>query len=501
MPNRRVVVIGGGIGGLAVALLLAKQGNKVSLYEQLDSLGGRARQFTVKGYTFDMGPSWYLMPKVYEHFFDLIDVNIYNELELKKLIPAYRVFFEKQRPITLLGDLTADMRSFEKVEAGAGMALERYIEQAKRTYRLALKSFLYTNYDSATNLLNSGALTRTPKLAAATVGNLDKYISGFVKDQRLKQILGYPSVFLGTSPFDAPALYHMMSAMDLYEGVYYPIGGMHSVIDVMIRQARKLGITLYTDTPVKRIIVKAGHAEGIELASGKVIPADLVISNADLHHTETTLLEPEYQSYPDSYWQKRTPGPSALLIYLGIEGKLHQLAHHNLFFVDDWRKNFDDIFDQKTWPTPASMYISRPSATDKTIAPSGHEVISILVPLPAKSMTIQEQVELTSHYLQQFKRIIKEPDFDKRIKYQHAYAPNDFARDYHAWQNSALGLSHTLRQSAAFRPRTKSKKVDNLYYVGANTMPGIGLPMCLISAELILKRLMNDKSGSPLPQL
>ena len=257
---------------------------------------------------------------------------------------------------------------------------------------------------------------------------------------------------------------------------------------------------LHTNKPVSHIIVENGKATGIEL-SNTVIPADIVISNADLHFTETSLLPTQYQSYPEGYWQKRTAGPSALLFYMGIKGSLPQLEHHNLYFSDDWHKNFTDIFDNKTWPRPASMYICKPSATDTSVAPKNHENVFILVPLPAKDMTKSEQNTLTKQYFNQFKQLINEPGLDKRIVYQKTYSPRDFATDYNAWEGSALGLSHTLKQSALFRPRNKSKKVKNLYYVGGNTIPGVGLPMCLISAELIVKHLSHDKTITPLGTL
>jgi phytoene desaturase len=252
---------------------------------------------------------------------------------------------------------------------------------------------------------------------------------------------------------------------------------------------------------VTSIVVSNGQATSITLADGTEVSGDAVISNADLHFTETVLLASEHQTYPESYWKKRQNGPSALLMYLGVKGKLPQLEHHNLYFTDDWRGNFNAIFKDKSWPDPASMYICKPSATDASVAPKGHENIFVLVPLPARDMTAGETEELTARYFDQLKHITGIPDLEQRIVYKHVYTPADFAADYNSWQGSALGLSHTLRQSALLRPRNRSRKVKNLYYVGGNTIPGIGLPMCLIGAELVYKHLTHNTGSKPLEQL
>ncbi len=499
--SKTVTIIGGGIGGIATAILLAKQGHEVSLYEKLDNLGGRARQFKIDGFTFDMGPSWYLMPKVFEHFYELIGEDINKHLKLQKLSPAYKVFFEDNEPITVAGNLKLDSKTFESIEQGSGESLEKYVSRAKGTYLTAIDSFLYTNFNGVKGFTKPSILKSGPFMASVATQSIDNYVSKYFEDQRLKQILEYPMVFLGASPYNAPALYHLMSYMDFEEGVFYPKGGIYNVIDSLIGIAKKLGVNMITSAPVKKIIVKDKRATAIELMSGEVIKSDIVISNADLHFTETKLLDASHQSYPAKYWGKRTAGPSALLYYIGVKGSLPQLEHHNLYFTKDWKKNFKEIFETKDWPTPASIYVCKPSATDNSVAPKGHENIFILVPLPARDMSKSERTKLVKQYYEQFKHVIGEPDLDSRIVYKQTYTPTDFTNDYNSWQGSALGLSHTLRQSALFRPRNKSKKVNNLYYVGGNTIPGVGLPMCLISAELIVKHLSNDRSSSPLTKL
>lgn len=501
MIKKHSVIIGGGIGGLATSILLAKAGHTVSLYEKLPDLGGRARQFKAKGFTFDMGPSWYLMPGVFEHFYKLIGEDISKHISLTKLTPGYKVFFEKYKEITIHGNLKKDMRTFEAIEKGAGEKLKQYVGRAGKTYAMSVESFLYTNFDTVKPFFDTRILRNGPFMLKSALQSIDSYVSEFFSDQRLKQIMEYPTVFLGASPYNAPAIFHLMSYMDFEEGVYYPDTGLYRVIESLISIAEKNGVSLHTNAPVGAITSKDGVVTGVTLSSGKEISADIVISNADLHFTETSLLSPAQQTYKQSYWDKRQNGPSALLMYLGVRGALPQLEHHNLFFVDEWKQNFDKIFVEKTWPDKASLYICKPSATDKSVAPKGHENLFVLVPLPSKNVTESELNRLSTRYLDQVKHLLNEPDLDRRIVYKKVFSPNDFENQYNAWQGSALGLSHTLRQTAVFRPQNKSKKVSGLYYVGGNTTPGIGLPMCLIGAELVYKRIHGIKTANPLKSI
>ena len=497
--SRRVIIIGAGIGGLATANMLAKAGYEVEVYEKNSQSGGRAGSMQSKGFTFDTGPSWYLMPEVFEHYFALFGKAVDKELDLKRLNPAYKVFFENDAPITITSDSEKDAATFETIEPGSGAQLKKYVEKGDDIYRLSLKHFLYTNFSSVRDLTKSDILRRARVMTKLAFMPIDKYVSAFVTDRRLRQILEYPMVFLGSSPFTAPAIYSLMSALDFREGVFYPMGGLYTIIERLEALGKELGVAYHYGSPVKRIVVNGKKATGIILENGKQINADIVISNADLHFTETKLLEPHHRSYPASYWNKKEAGPSALLMYLGVKGSLPQLEHHNLFFVDDWKKNFDDIFTNKKLPSPASIYICKPSATDTTVAPKGHENVFVLVPLPADPTTSDQQTnDIAESYLKQIEDQLGIDDLRKRIVFKKLFSPRDFATTYNAWQGTALGPSHILRQSAMFRTPNKSRKVENLYYVGGFTTPGIGLPMCLIGAELIYKRLVGDKRGGPI---
>lgn len=492
---KKVIIIGSGIGGLATANLLAKAGYNVHVYEKESMPGGRSGQFKKDGFTFDTGPSWYLMPEVFNHYFELLGTSTAKELDLIQLKPAYKVFFENSDPIIITSDLEKDAATFEAIEEGAGDSLRAYVEKSDETYQMSLKHFLYSNFTRPADLLHSDIIKRAGRMLVLSTSSINSYVQKFVTNQKLKQILGYPMVFLGTSPFNAPALYSLMSALDFKEGVFYPRGTMYSVVERLVALGTQLGVTYHYNEEVKRIATAHTVAKGIELKSGQQIEGDIIISNADLHFTETKLLATEERSYPESYWKKQQASPSALLLFLGIKGKVPEFEHHTLLFVEDWKANFDAIYNTKSTPEKASLYISKTSQSEPSTAPEGDENIFVLVPLPAGITLNTEQTEqLTDHYLKQIKAMTG-VDLESRIISKTAFGPDDFKTKYYSWQSSMLGPSHKLSQSAFFRTPNKSKKVENLYYVGSGTVPGIGVPMCLISAELIYKRLAGIKKG------
>lgn len=495
MARKKVVIIGAGIGGLATANLLAKAGFDVHVYEKDMQAGGRAGQKKIKGFTFDTGPSWYLMPDVFEHFYNLLDEPLEKHLSLKKLTPAYKVFFEHNDPLTITGDIEKDAGTFEYIEKGAGSALKKYVTKSNQIYSLSLKHFLYSNFEQPTDFIRRDIVRKIVELPQLLLQPIDSYVSRFVQDIRLKQILEYPMVFLGTSPFDAPAMYSLMSALDFNEGVFYPQGGIYTIIESLVRIGKNLGVSYHFNTAVEGIQTQSGEVASVRLRSGEVIAADIVISNADLHFTETKLLSKQDQTYSSKYWGNKQPGPSALLVYLGVKGRVPELEHHNLLFVSDWKENFEAIYKKKTIPKKASIYISKTSMTDPTVAPKGDENIFILVPLPADiSISEKKLGKIVDSYISEIE-IATGADIADRIVVKDTFTPQEFKEKYYSWQSSMLGQSHILRQSAFFRTPNKSKKVKNLYYVGGSTTPGIGLPMCLIGAELIYKRIVGDRKG------
>jgi len=483
----KIVIIGAGIGGLATANLLAQDGHEVHIYEKNDQLGGRTGQFKKDGFTFDTGPSWYLMPGVFERYYSLLNTSPAKELDLIKLSPTYKVYSGGEE-LTLTGNIDKDAATFEGLEKDAGDSLRAYVKKSTKTYELALKYFLYSNFETPAMFFKKEVLANSLTMLRLTQMPIHSYVSRYFKNPQLQQILEYATVFLGSSPYDAPALYSLMSALDFNEGVYYPRGTMYAVVESLVKIGEGYGVKYHTHAATTRIITNGSKTTGIELQGGKVVAADIVISNADLHFTETQLLEPSAQSYPERYWDKREASPSALLMFLGVEGKVPEFEHHTLLFTDDWRANFDAIFKQKIIPRPASIYISKTSGTDTT-APEGFENIFVLVPLPAGiTLSADEQETLADEYLEQVKQKTG-IDLKSRTRSRTLFGPTQFSEKYNAWQSTMLGPSHKLFQSAFFRTPNKSKKIDNLFYVGASTVPGIGVPMCLISAELVRDRI------------
>lgn len=505
------LVIGGGIAGLATAALLAREGEEVTLVEGRDELGGRAGSWERDGFRFDTGPSWYLMPEVFERFFGLLGTTAGAELDLAPLTPAYRVYAEPdgdgpgERVDVVSG--RAEVRAlFESREPGSGDRIEAYLDSAGDAYDLAVTRFLYDSYATTAGLRDPEVLRRLPQLAPLLTRSLSRHIEKRFSDPVLQQILGYPAVFLGGSPYGVPSLYHLMSHLDLSQGVLYPAGGLTEVIRAIERLARAAGVTIRTEAPVGRIVTDGARATGVELASGEILTADVVVSTADLHHTETALLPRELQSYPQSWWDKRVPSPGALLVLLGVDGELPELAHHTLMFTREWSEGFDAIFGRETRiPDPASLYVCTPSITDPTVAPAGSSNIFMLVPIPADPSIGHGGIdgqgdprveEAADRAIAQVAAWAGIPDLAARIRVRRTIAPGDFADDLHAWRGNSLGLAHTLGQSAMFRPKNASKKVSGLYYAGASALPGIGLPMCLISAELAVERIHRDAPAS-----
>lgn len=496
--NKKVVVIGAGIGGLGTAGLFAKKGYDVTVLEKNENLGGRANVFEANGFRFDMGPSWYLAPDLFEHFFELMGERVEDHLDLVRLSPSYRIFFNNDpKPLDIHSDIAIDSATFESIEPGSAEKLRAYLKQSEYQYEVATQHFMYKNYDTIFDFFNRRVMTEGQKLSVFS--KMHSFVSKFFKSKKLQQVMEYTMVFLGTSPYEAPALYNLMSHMDFNQGVFYPKGGFYELINALAAIAEKNGARLRTNSPVAEIVVHHGVTNGVRLESGEFIDAEIVISNADIQFTETKLLDEPWRTHREKYWKKRVMAPSAFIMYLGVNEKLPNLIHHNLLFSEDWRKNFDNIYKDPRLPDEPSLYICAPSVTDASVAPDGKENLFVLVPIASDLKISDEEKEAYSEkVLELIEGEMNLPGLREKIEYKRIYTVDDFSADYNAYKGTALGLAHTIWQTAIFRPKNQSKKVKNLFYVGAGVNPGIGTQICLISAELVYKRVHGITTAEPL---
>lgn len=505
----RIVIVGGGFSGLVASALLARDGHQVTVIERHAHFGGRAGRWEREGFRFDTGPSWFLMREVYEHTYRMLGTTLEEQLDLRRLDPAYRVHFASgAAPVEISGDVQTTLDAFEAIEPGAGKALEDYLASGRDAADLSVRGFLYNRFTSLRSVGGLGLLRAAPGMAGLLLTTLERRIARSFTDPRLRQILGYPAVFLGTRPEKAPAIYHLMSHYDMVQGVFWPRGGFAAVVDSFVSLARTSGVELLSGVEAHEIELDAdGRARAVRTSAG-TIDADRVVLACDAPVAKANLI-PSLAKRTRARWAKKTPGPGTVLVLLGVRGKLPQLTHHTLLFAEDWKANFDAIFDSRTVPTPASSYVCMPSASDDTVAPEGHENLFLLVPVPSdpdlgrggeggRGDAAIEQIADAA--IADLAAVADIPDLAERIVVRRTIGPGDFADDLGAWQGTALGPAHTLRQSAMLRGSVADPDVANLSVIGSSTVPGIGVPMCLISAELLLKQVRGDESASMLPE-
>ncbi len=478
----RIVIVGGGVGGLAAAALLARDGHKVTLLEKNSQTGGRARLWVQGGYRFDMGPSWYLMPEVFEHFFSQFSTKRENYYALRELDPYYRVFFSPDEAVDIGKDPQGILALFDRLEPGGAARLQAYLAAARTKYQVAMKEFLYKNYTSPFHFFNRRLLIQAARLGI--VGRLDRYVGRFFKDRRARQILEYHMVFLGTSPREAPSLYSILSHVDMSLGVHYPEGGLAAVAAAIRRLAEQQGAAILENRPVLRIDSAGGRARRVVTEDGESFEAEAVVVNADYAYAETSLLAGTDCSLPERYWRRRVLAPSMFILYLGLNRTLPALAHHNLYLAPDWDRHFAAVFRVPEWPQRPCFYASCVTRTDPRTAPPGHENLFLLVPV---APGLQDGSDARERYADRLLAHVERmtgSSIEPAVELRRVYSQRDFAGDYNAYRGTALGLAHTLRQTAFFRPPPRSRKLANLYYVGQYTHPGVGVPMVLIAAQL-----------------
>jgi phytoene dehydrogenase-like protein len=549
LTGTSVAVIGGGFGGLSTACYLADAGADVTVLEKNEQLGGRASTLERDGFRFDMGPSWYLMPDVFERFFAAFDREPADYYDLRRLDPHYRIFFKGDQPadggtatdggaaatggttladtparadeapgfgaadgaryVDMLPALEANVETFEAIEPGAGDRLREYLDTSATHYETAMDNFVYEDRPRLRDWVDLDVMRAAP-IGLQLLGTMDDYVADYFENPKLQQIMQYTLVFLGGSPGNTPALYNMMSHVDFNMGVFYPEGadpdpavrplladpdgevsGLSAVVAALVELGAELGVDYEVDAEVSEIIVRREGFE-IESADGARRRFDLVVSDADYAHTEQELLPEHARGYDADYWEDRTYAPSAFLMYLGVEGDIDPLAHHTLVLPDDWDPHFEQIFDEPAWPDDPAYYVCAPSETDESVAPDGHSNLFVLVPI---APGLDDGPEIREQYREEVLDDLAANtgvDLRDRIVVEEQFSVSEFTERYNSMRGTALGMAHTLRQTALLRPPHRSKELDGLYFTGSYTTPGIGVPMCLISGEHTADALLSD---------
>ncbi len=496
MPIKKIVIIGSGFAGISAACFMAKAGWHVTVLEKNAQPGGRARQLKIDGFYFDMGPSWYWMPDVFERFFNQFNKCVSDYYELKRLDPSYRIYWQNE-VMDIPADYTSVKNLFEKIESGSSAKLDLFLDEAAYKYKTGMQKLVYKPSLSVTEFIDADLLNGIFRLDIFT--SIKKHINKFFKHPQIQRLLEFPVLFLGALPEKIPALYSLMNYADIKHGTWFPKGGMYSIVDAMHKLAVSLGVQFHFNQNVKKIEIENNCATKVvaenEDGSTQYYNADAVISNADYHHTENKLLGAAYRNYTEEYWEKKTMAPSCILYYVGLNKKLENICHHSLFFDTAFNQHAKEIYATKQWPAEPLFYVSATSVSDNNLAPKGCENLFFLIPVAAGLADDTE--ELREYY---FNKIITR--FEKRINQnirenivvKKSYAYSNFVDDYNAYKGNAYGLANTLMQTAILKPSIKNKKVKNLFYTGQLTVPGPGVPPAIISGEVVAKyviRLFN----------
>ena len=488
--KKRIIVIGSGLAGMASAAYLAKAGYRVKVIEKNMTYGGRLQTYEEKGFTFDLGPSWYWMPDLFESFFSDFDRKVSDYYSLTRLDPGYRVYFENREFFDVPENYEKLKINLEKIEPGASNALDAFLDDAKKKYEIAVKKFIYKPSLSPFEYMRLDLIKHLGRLAIFKP--ISKHIRDFFTDKRIIQMLEFPGLLLGAKPSKTPALYSLMNYADLKLGTWYPSGGIRSVATAVHKLAVEQGVDFVFDEPIKKIHKK--DKSTFEVLSDKAsYESEIVIANADYEHVETNLLDNKYRNYSKSYWDKRTMSPSALIFYLGINKKIN-IPHHCLFFDTNFNNHVKEIYDDPKWPENPLFYVSCTSKTDPDVAPPGNEALFILIPVAPDLEN--ESVSRDSYLEQVLDRIelATGESIKGNIVTSRSYAHKEFISDFNSYKGNAYGLANTLFQTAFLKPKIKNNKLTNLYYTGQLTVPGPGMPPALVSGKIVAKQIMEDNS-------
>jgi phytoene desaturase len=490
---KKVTVIGSGFSGLASASILAQKGFSVTVFEKNSLPGGRARKYEADDFIFDMGPSWYWMPDVFEKYFNSFGKTTADYYSLVRLDPSYRIFYGKNDYLDIPSGVEALCRLFDQLEPGSSQHLLRFLEEGKFKYNLGINNLVYKPGRSVLELLDADVLKGIFKLHVFQ--SISTYIRKFFKEPRIIKLLEFPVLFLGATPEKTPALYSLMNYADMSLGTWYPMGGMYKIVEGLVDLANEQGVDFRFNSPVQRLEMHHTKTKGV-WSGGKFFGTDYVVAGADYHHVEQQLIPKEFRRYSENYWNSRVMAPSSLLFYIGINKKINNLLHHTLFFDQDFSLHAREIYDDPKWPTAPQFYVSCPSKTDPSVAPAGCENLLILIPVaPGLDDNDSHREKYFTLVLKRLEHILGE-DVRDHIIFKRSYAHNDFISDYNAFRGNAYGLANTLWQTANLKPGMVNKKIKNLFYTGQLTVPGPGVPPALISGQVAAHELIKKYRNS-----
>jgi len=489
--SKNITIIGSGISGMSTASYLAKAGYQVKVLEKNSTFGGRLNTLSKNGFFFDMGPSWYWMPDVFEKFYNDFGYTTSDFYDLIRLDPSYRVFFQDESKLDIPASLNEFYDLFEKLEKGSALKLKKFLEDAKVKYEVGMNEFVHKPSLSVLEFLNIKILTQGLKLDLFK--SFSKYIRNNFKNPKLVQILEFPVLFLGAKPENTPALYSLMNYADIVMGTWYPMGGMYKISEAFYKIAKEQGVEFYFDTPLTSFEYENNLIKK-SLSDNNSYESDAVVASADYHFIDQKILPKEYRNYSSEYWDSRILAPSCLLYYVGVNKEIKELLHHNLFFDADFNKHSAEIYDTKTWPENPLFYVCNPSATDSSVAPVGNTNLFILIPVATGLIETEEIVnkyfDLVIDRIE--KRIKKE--FKNDIVVKETFTPKKFIQHYNSFKGNAYGLANILKQTAFLKPKIKNKKLNNLYFTGQLTTPGPGLPPGIISGKVVANQLIKNFS-------
>ncbi|MCF8277927.1 MAG: phytoene desaturase [Flavobacteriales bacterium] len=487
--TKKISIIGSGFAGLASAACCAQNGHDVTIYEKNHSIGGRARQYSADGFVFDMGPSWYWMPEVFENFYQRFGHTASDFYQLDRLSPSYRVYFGKDDFVDIPSSLDEIYELVESIEKGAADKLKKFLKEAQYKYKVGMGEFVFKPGLFVTEFMDPRLMMSALRLNMFQ--SISKHIRQHFKNPKLIQILEFPVLFLGAKPSETPAMYSLMNYADWSLGTWYPQGGMYKIIEAMESICLEQGVKIETDANVKQILTKHDRVRGIRIHD-KEVTSDILVASADYHHVEQDLLEKQYRNYDEKYWDSRQLSPSCMIFYVGVKKEVAHLLHHTLFFDTDFDKHLGEIYDTKEWPSNPLFYVCAPSKTDKTVAPEGCENLFILIPV---AVDLNDDESTREHYfnlvMDRMEDITGE-SIKKHVVYKRSYAHRDYMTDYNGYKGNAFGLANTLLQTAIFKPSLRNKRLKNLFFAGQLTTPGPGVPPSLISGQVVAAQIEKE---------